>query len=295
MVLTFYSMAAMMTSEQWKEWLRAPLEHAAARGNTDLFTRLMDAGADGSAGWQGCSGRTLLGAAAHSGSEQMVLALLKARAKPDLNIRFGAEEQSALHVAAAQGAGVVSTALMLAGAHANSRDGKKRIPLHVAAEAAEGTHLSAVEELLAAGANVDIRCSGGRPVLDVAAHKAYEGVLRALLRHGCDIKACDVYGSTVLHYIAAAVTLGCVRDHSGVFRALLEAGADTEARTTMNYYHTPLHTAVSHQSAACDIILALLDGGADVNALSESAMTPLHLACAHSSVAGVELLLRWGA
>ncbi|CAM9326452.1 unnamed protein product [Pylaiella littoralis] len=94
-----------MTSEQWKEWLRAPLEHAAARGNTDLFTRLMDAGADGSAGWQGCSGRTLLGAAAHSGSEQMVLALLKARAKPDLNIRFGAEEQSALHVAAAQGAG----------------------------------------------------------------------------------------------------------------------------------------------------------------------------------------------
>ncbi|CAM9326527.1 unnamed protein product [Pylaiella littoralis] len=127
------------TSEQWKEWLRAPLERAAARGNTDRFTRLMGAGASGSASWRGCSGRTLLGAAAHSGSEQIMLALLKAGAKPDLNVRFGAEEQSALHVAAAQGAGVVSTALMLAGAHANSRDGKKRIPLHVAAEA--GHHL----------------------------------------------------------------------------------------------------------------------------------------------------------
>ncbi|CAN0509742.1 unnamed protein product, partial [Ectocarpus sp. 12 AP-2014] len=33
------------TSEQWKEWLRTPLEHAAAEGNLDLFTRLMNAGA----------------------------------------------------------------------------------------------------------------------------------------------------------------------------------------------------------------------------------------------------------
>lgn len=30
----------------------------------DIFTRLMDAGAYGSAGWRGCDGRTLLGAAA---------------------------------------------------------------------------------------------------------------------------------------------------------------------------------------------------------------------------------------
>lgn len=35
------------TPEQWKEWLRAPLEHSAADGNMELFTRLLDAGADG--------------------------------------------------------------------------------------------------------------------------------------------------------------------------------------------------------------------------------------------------------
>ena len=39
------------TSEQWREWLRTPLEYVAADGNEDLFTRLMDAGADGSAGY----------------------------------------------------------------------------------------------------------------------------------------------------------------------------------------------------------------------------------------------------
>ncbi|CAM9168238.1 unnamed protein product [Ectocarpus sp. 13 AM-2016] len=34
------------------------------KGKLDLFTRLMDAGADGSAGWRGRHGRTLLVAAA---------------------------------------------------------------------------------------------------------------------------------------------------------------------------------------------------------------------------------------
>ena len=48
--------------------------------NMDLFTRLMDAGADGSAGWWGCHGRTLLGAAAESKGEKMVRILLQAGA-----------------------------------------------------------------------------------------------------------------------------------------------------------------------------------------------------------------------
>ncbi|CAN0015329.1 unnamed protein product [Ectocarpus sp. 12 AP-2014] len=76
------------TSEQWKQWLRAPLEHAAAEGNLDLFTRLMDAGASGEAGWRGCHGRTLLGAAAYGKSEKMVRALLAAGAKSDVNVLF---------------------------------------------------------------------------------------------------------------------------------------------------------------------------------------------------------------
>ena len=37
------------TPEQWKECLRVPLEYAAARGNLDLFNKLLEAGADRSA------------------------------------------------------------------------------------------------------------------------------------------------------------------------------------------------------------------------------------------------------
>ncbi|CAN0556739.1 unnamed protein product, partial [Ectocarpus sp. 12 AP-2014] len=52
------------TPSQWRQWLRVPLEHAAARGNFDLVSRLLNAGADGFAGVKGCNGRTLLDAAA---------------------------------------------------------------------------------------------------------------------------------------------------------------------------------------------------------------------------------------
>lgn len=103
----------LATSEQWREWLRAPLEHVAAKGSMDVFTRLVDAGADGSAGWRGCHGRTLLGAAG--------------AIKDDLNAQFGAKRESALHVATVQGAEHVSKALLL--------NGYMESPLHLATEA----------------------------------------------------------------------------------------------------------------------------------------------------------------
>ena len=59
------------TPEQWAEWLRAPLEHAAAQANYKLVEKLLKAGANGKAGWRGCLGRTVLDAAAEGGSEKV--------------------------------------------------------------------------------------------------------------------------------------------------------------------------------------------------------------------------------
>lgn len=73
------------TPEQWEEWLRVPLEHAASRGNLDLVNVLLGAGANGSAGWRGCRGRTLLDAAAVGGNGEVVSALIRAGAEPDVN------------------------------------------------------------------------------------------------------------------------------------------------------------------------------------------------------------------
>ena len=345
------------TSEQWREWLRAPLEHAAANGKVDLFTRLMDAGADGSAGWRGCDGRTLLGAAVHGKSEKMVLALLEAGAKEDINVRFGSKQETALHVAAQHGEEAIANALMLAGADSNVADAdddrtplhraargghhevvislllngarvnvknrsKGNTPLHLAASnghapcvskllqagadkdqlntkrktalfmAASKAHLVVAEELLAAGASLDLTDDKGWSALRVAANQSRIDVLRALLRHGGDAVACNPRGNSALH---CAAGVGGDRDDGGeAVRVLLEAGIDVDVKNTLRGY-TPLHRAVMRRSAYSCAVLALLEGGANVNAQEAHQSAPLHVACGHSNLSAVRLLLQWGA
>ena len=308
------------TSEQWKEWLRAPLEHAAADGNMDLFTRLMDAGADGSASWWDCNGMTLLGAASQSKSEEMVMALIKAG--HDVNVKFGGR-QSALHVAAEAGHHGVVSILLLSGADPNAKrihgghtplhvaaanghalcvsnlvaggadrdplDPHERTPLHLAAK---NNRVEAVEELLAAGVNADLREDGCDSALDIAAQQGHVDVLRALLRHGSSAKASGDDCLTALHRAAQFDGPDPDRDNGDVIRLLLEVGADIEAKTNGESY-TPLHLAVWGKSSGT--IRALLEGGADANARNRNKGTPLHLACFRSDVGAVELLLRWGA
>lgn len=79
-----------------------PLEHAAGRGNLDLVNALIEAGADGSAGWRACRGRTLLDAAAVGGNAGVITdccALLRAGAQPDVDTVSMSPKRSALHVA----------------------------------------------------------------------------------------------------------------------------------------------------------------------------------------------------
>ena len=350
------------TEGQWMSWLRAPLEHAAAQGDMELFTRLMDAGADGGAGWRGCHGRTLLGAAAHGKSVEMVLTLFESGAKADVNATFGDWQESALHVAAAHGAEQVSTELLLAGADPNVLDRAKRSPLHLAGKAghdgvvdillnlgadpngssrksgretplhlaakeghglcvskllvggadkespgrngcsplhvaAQFNRLGAVEELLAAGANVDPRQQSFPlySALEIAVIGGHVEVVRVLLKHGSSFKAYGdmgyTMGYTALHR-AFDGGHGPHGDHGDVVRALIEAGADIEAKTT-DYGLTPLHLAALKDSSGG--IRALLEGGANINARSGDGYTPLHDACYQSYVDCVEILLRWGA
>lgn len=79
------------TRQPWAEWLRVPLEHAAAQGNHGLVDNLLGAGANGSVGWKGCDGCSLLYAAALGESEGVVSSLLRAGgAQPDVNVPVAA-------------------------------------------------------------------------------------------------------------------------------------------------------------------------------------------------------------
>ncbi|CAN0579808.1 unnamed protein product [Ectocarpus sp. 12 AP-2014] len=104
------------TPEQWAEWLRDPLEHAAARGNVGLVERMLEAGTDGGAGWRGCRGRTMLDAAALGGNADVVTKLLGSGCAPDVKVVSVSSRRSALHLAVVCGHEAAARTLMIAGA-----------------------------------------------------------------------------------------------------------------------------------------------------------------------------------
>ncbi|CAM9584740.1 unnamed protein product, partial [Ectocarpus sp. 12 AP-2014] len=83
--------------------------------------------------------------------------LLMAGASEDVNVCFGERRESALHVAAVQGAHNISGSLLIAGADPQLHNAIGRTPLHVAAE--EGHH-RLLRLLLLKGADANGKTAG---------------------------------------------------------------------------------------------------------------------------------------
>ena len=94
-------------------------------------------------------------------------------------------------------------------------------------------------------------------------------VVNELLRHRSDPVARDSEGKTALHYAAASQTkLG-----EEIAFALIQQPALLEVRDNRSL--APIHSA--SQSGQVEVVLALLDGGADVNSRGFAGSTPLHV------------------
>ncbi|CAN0504477.1 unnamed protein product [Ectocarpus sp. 12 AP-2014] len=102
----------------------------------------------------------------HSESQKKVRALLEAGATDDVNVVFGPEDESALHVAGAWGAEEASKALMVAGADPEMSDRRGYRSLHLAAEAG---HDRVISLLLLKGAQADAKTYSGDAPLHLAA------------------------------------------------------------------------------------------------------------------------------
>lgn len=308
------------TPEQWAEWLRAPLEHAAARGNFDLVDRLLKAGANGSAGWRGCRGRTLLDAAALGGNGDVVSALLRAGCGPDVNVVSVSSKRSALHLSAVCGHEAAARKLLLAGAEVNHEDAADKCgPLHVAAF---GGHEDLVSDLLIGGACPNARDVYGRTPLHHAAILGHGNIVSMLLGtasvdkdaldnarvsplmmasemgHLSTVNALLVSGADVrahtsdAHQKMSVLDLAAIGGHVEVTKTIIEHGGDADSGSP-GLGFVPLHYAAEFDRAG--VVNVLLDSGVNIGVKDRVGSTPLHLAALHNSTKAMLALLRQGA
>ncbi|CAM9213223.1 unnamed protein product [Ectocarpus sp. 6 AP-2014] len=276
---------------------RTALHYAAAGGHADAGRVLMFAGAK--VDLVDADGSTGLHHAIKSGclrlAEDMVIAGAGVRAKD----RRG---NTPLHHAAVHDDPSFTCRLLRRGAFVSATNKHEQRPLHIAVKM---EHVGVAKALLKAGAGPNDLFTTGDPTvrfspLYLARRNA--AMTSALVGMGADVTSVDNIGYSALHW--------AVRDgRSDVVDALIEVGADVEARTSrmISYYSdgghcmkgmTPLHEA-AYQGNYPGMLVLLQKGRANANAQDEHGHSPLHILCMNpqvcSAAACSDILLRSGA
>jgi ankyrin repeat protein len=213
--------------------------------------------------------------AVEKGNFSKARALLNANA----NLVFSKDDYgyTPLHWAAFTGHKEVAQLLLAAGADANATNNFDDTPLH---SAAQMDHRDVAEVLLASNADVNAGNNFGTTPVHMAALSGYKNVGELLLAHGAEVTVYD----------AAAI------GDAEKVEALLIANPGLVSSKDYKFGRTPLHWAALYGNS--DVAELLLAKGANVNAVDQDRMTPLHLVAkndykenAKSMLATAKLLL----
>jgi uncharacterized protein len=232
---------------------------------------------------QPAEGETLAAAASRQDA-RAVAALLAAGADPNAS---SAEGAPALHWLVRVGDDATTQRLLDAGADPNSVSLYGVTPLSLAASNGDVRMLGV---LLAAGADPNAPDGAGEtPLMTIAGRGVAEGVT-TLLEHGADVDRRDAtYQQTALMFAARA-------GEAAVVRALLEAGADPNARTRIGA--TPAWILPNSRpgfSFGVGIVRGGLPADRGMRPAVPGGMTPLLYAARGGAVAAARLLVEAGA
>lgn len=220
--------------------------------------------------------------AIRAGGEQIILALLRAEPEAAVKARDVECGATALHWAAVGGDIEIVHTLIQHGADVNALSCEGFTPVHAAAACGHAKVLSLL--LKNAGSVSAVTATKVNP-LHLAAEMGHETTAVLLIFHGAeiDLRVRDRgTGRTCLHWAA----------HHGLHQAvgrILEEFDPAGIDSPDNLGDTPLHLAACR--GHCEIALALLRRGAELDPVNFGGVTPLLSAVFFGQVAVVEVLL----
>ena len=226
---------------------------------------------------------TALLVACLKGNEDAISVMLTVGADPNI---VDADGDTCLHNAVFQDCSKEALqALVDQGANVNARNGYDQTALSVAfAKRNE----KAISVILTAGADPNIVDADGDTCLHRAVYQGFsKEVLHSLVVHGANVNA-----TNNKHKTALSVALACSRKNENAIHVILTGGADPAIIDANG--DTCLHKA-AFQNCSREILQALVDQGANVNATNSKRETALSVACLKGHEDAISIILTAGA
>ena len=221
---------------------------AACSGKTDMVRMLANHGADVNMADEECNSPFYC--ACNHGHRDTVICMLNLGGV-DINQRG---DRTPLIGSAISGQSEIVQMLLQAGCEVDLTDSSGCTALYHAV--LKGDRVI-VQLLMAAGANPNIGMKSGEYPVHVAALHGNTAILDALISAGCDVN--------VPMNVGPPINLAVVRQHINAVRKLIKAGAQLDCHCEAQLTTAPLSEAVHDFSPCLAIIIALIQGGCNVD------------------------------
>jgi ankyrin repeat protein len=224
-------------------------------------------------------GRTYLIDAALAGDDVAVANYVKAGGQVDLAMADG---NTALLLAAKNGLYLVCMELIRCGADLEHRNELGISPLLISVIMG---HTLLVQSMLDHGANPNTALPDGTTALMIAAQKGRDEILGLLLKHGADSNLQTLQGTTALMF-------ACMSHQVSTVSIILSSKPPLEVREEREGL-----TALAYAAARglSDIIVSLINEGADIESKDVFGRTPIEVAIFKNQQPAIDILAIYGA